>query len=147
MPQIYPLANPRFSDCQRHDCAATSVWFWTCRFRPRNSVANNMVATSAHWPQKSAEAKAAHLNRQQEACDTLYSRFLKGTYSLSPGVWQSFVTIRSCNCFVRIVSTYVGNFKEKWHLVNMTFNVSYGRSYVSLQTKSPNYLNSAITEA
>ena len=25
----------------------------------------------------------------------------------------SFVTIRSCNCFVRIVSTYVGNFKEK----------------------------------
>ena len=27
------------------------------------------------------------------------------------------------------------------------FNVSYGRSYVSLQTKSPNYLNSAITEA
>ena len=35
------------------------------------------------------------------------------SYSLSPGFWQSFVTIRSCNCFVRIVSTYVGNFKEK----------------------------------
>ena len=34
-------------------------------------------------------------------------------HSLSPGVWQSFVTIRSCNCFVRIVSTYVGNFKKK----------------------------------
>ena len=34
-------------------------------------------------------------------------------YSLSPGFWQSFVTIRSCNCLVRIVSTYVGNFKEK----------------------------------
>ena len=32
---------------------------------------------------------------------------------LSSGVWQSFVTIRSCNCFVRIVSTYVRNFKEK----------------------------------
>ena len=48
---------------------------------------------------------------------------------------------------MKIVSTYVGNFKEKWDLVNMTFNVSFGRSYVSLQTKSPNYLNSAITEA
>ena len=73
--------------------------------------------------------------------------FFVSVYSLSPEVWQSFVTIRSCNCFVRTVSTYVGNFKEKLHLVNMTFNVSYGRSYVSLQTKSPNYLNSAITEA
>ena len=37
---------------------------------------------------------------------------------------------------MRIVSTYVGNFKEKWDLVNMPFNVSYGRSYVSLQTKA-----------
>ena len=34
-------------------------------------------------------------------------------YSLSTGFWQSFVTIRSCNCLVKIVSTYVGNFKEK----------------------------------
>ena len=34
-------------------------------------------------------------------------------YSLSPGFWQSFVTIRSCNCLLKIVSTYVGNFKEK----------------------------------
>ena len=68
-------------------------------------------------------------------------------YSLSPGFWQSFVTIRSCNCLLKIVSTYVGNFKEKWDLVNMRFNVSYGRNYVSLQTKSPNDLNSAITEA
>ena len=30
-------------------------------------------------------------------------------YSLSPGVWQSFVTIRSCNHLMRIISTYVDN--------------------------------------
>ena len=34
-------------------------------------------------------------------------------YSLSHGFWQSFVTIRYCNCLVKIVPTYVGNFKEK----------------------------------
>ena len=30
-------------------------------------------------------------------------------YSLSPGVWQSFVTIRACNHLMRIISTYVDN--------------------------------------
>ena len=33
-------------------------------------------------------------------------------YSLSPGVWQSFVTIRSCNHLMRIISTYVDNTKK-----------------------------------
>ena len=33
-------------------------------------------------------------------------------YSLSPGVWQSFVTIRSCNHLMRIISTYVNNTKK-----------------------------------
>ena len=32
--------------------------------------------------------------------------------SLSPGVWQSFVTIRSCNHLMRIISTYVDNTKK-----------------------------------
>ena len=31
--------------------------------------------------------------------------FPKPFYSLSPGVWQSFVTIRSCNHLMRIIST------------------------------------------
>ena len=34
------------------------------------------------------------------------------TYSLSPGVWQSFVTIRSCNHLMRIISRYVDNTKK-----------------------------------
>ena len=34
------------------------------------------------------------------------------TYNLSPGVWQSFVTIRSCNHLMRIISTYVDNTKK-----------------------------------
>ena len=34
------------------------------------------------------------------------------TYSLSPGVWQIFVTIRSCNHLMRIISTYVDNTKK-----------------------------------
>ena len=34
------------------------------------------------------------------------------TYSLSPGVWQSFVTIRSCNHLMRIIPTYVDNTKK-----------------------------------
>ena len=34
------------------------------------------------------------------------------SYSLSPGVWQSFVTIRSCNHLMRIISTYVDNTKK-----------------------------------
>ena len=33
-------------------------------------------------------------------------------YSLSPAVWQSFVTIRSCNHLIRIISTYVDNTKK-----------------------------------
>ena len=33
------------------------------------------------------------------------ARFSVKTYSLSPGVWQSFVTIRSCNHLMRIIST------------------------------------------
>ena len=33
-------------------------------------------------------------------------------YSLSPGVLQSFVTIRSCNHLMRIISTYVDNTKK-----------------------------------
>ena len=33
-------------------------------------------------------------------------------YSLSPGVWQSFVTIRSCNHLIRIISTFVDNTKK-----------------------------------
>ena len=33
-------------------------------------------------------------------------------YSLSPGVWQSFVTIRSCNHLMRIIATYVDNTKK-----------------------------------
>ena len=33
-------------------------------------------------------------------------------YSLSPGVWQSFVTIRLCNHLMRIISTYVDNTKK-----------------------------------
>ena len=33
-------------------------------------------------------------------------------YSLSPGVWQSFVTIRSCNHLMRIISTYVDNTRK-----------------------------------
>ena len=33
-------------------------------------------------------------------------------YSLSPGVWQSFVTIRSCNHLMRIISMYVDNTKK-----------------------------------
>ena len=33
-------------------------------------------------------------------------------YSLSPGVWQSFVTIKSCNHLMRIISTYVDNTKK-----------------------------------
>ena len=33
-------------------------------------------------------------------------------YSLSPGVWQSFVTIRSSNHLMRIISTYVDNTKK-----------------------------------
>ena len=37
---------------------------------------------------------------------------LVDTYSLSPGVWQSFVTIRSCNHLMRIISTYVDNTKK-----------------------------------
>ena len=32
--------------------------------------------------------------------------------SLSPGVWQSFVTIRSCNHLMRIISRYVDNTKK-----------------------------------
>ena len=35
-----------------------------------------------------------------------------GIYSLSPGVSQSFVTIRSCNHLMRIISTYVDNTKK-----------------------------------
>ena len=35
-----------------------------------------------------------------------------GIYSLSPGVWQSFVKIRSCNHLMRIISTYVDNTKK-----------------------------------
>ena len=44
-----------------------------------------------------------------------YPIFLVGfkfRYSLSPGVWQSFVTIRSCNHLMRIISTYVDNTKK-----------------------------------
>ena len=37
---------------------------------------------------------------------------LLGNYSLSPGVWQSFVTIRSCNHIMRIISRYVDNTKK-----------------------------------
>ena len=33
-------------------------------------------------------------------------------YSLSPGVWQSFVTIRSCNHLMIIILTYVDNTKK-----------------------------------
>ena len=33
-------------------------------------------------------------------------------YSLSPGVWQSFVTIRSCNHLMRTISMYVDNTKK-----------------------------------
>ena len=33
-------------------------------------------------------------------------------YSLSPGVWQSFVTIRLCSHLIRIISTYVDNTKK-----------------------------------
>ena len=33
-------------------------------------------------------------------------------YSLSPGVWQSFVTIRLCNHLMKIISTYVDNTKK-----------------------------------
>ena len=36
----------------------------------------------------------------------------EGIYSLSPRVWQSFVTIRSCNHLMRIISTYVDNTKK-----------------------------------
>ena len=36
-------------------------------------------------------------------------QFLLYIHSLSPGVWQSFVTIRSCNHLMRIISTYVDN--------------------------------------
>ena len=32
-------------------------------------------------------------------------RIIAFNYSLSPGVWQSFVTIRSCNHLMRIIST------------------------------------------
>ena len=38
--------------------------------------------------------------------------FIVRDYSLSPGVWQSFVTIRSCNHLMRIISTYVDNTKK-----------------------------------
>ena len=37
---------------------------------------------------------------------------IPSVYSLSPGVWQSFVTIRSCNHLMRIISTYVDNTKK-----------------------------------
>ena len=42
----------------------------------------------------------------------LLSRLCNLYYSLSPGVWQSFVTIRSCNHLMRIISTYVDNTKK-----------------------------------
>ena len=45
-----------------------------------------------------------------EMCDQLNVNAL--SYSLSPGVWQSFVTIRSCNHLMRIISTYVDNTKK-----------------------------------
>ena len=34
-------------------------------------------------------------------------------YSLSPGVWQSFVTIRSCNHLMRIISTRLSTTQRK----------------------------------
>ena len=48
-------------------------------------------------------------------------------YSLSPGVWQSFVTIRSCNHLMRIISTYVDNTKKseiswRWQLFKLGDN-------------------------
>ena len=39
-----------------------------------------------------------------------YSR--RNCLKSSPGFWQSFVTIRSCNHLMRIISTYVGNTKK-----------------------------------
>ena len=43
---------------------------------------------------------------------TLESVGWRTGYSLSPGVWQSFVTIRSCNHLMRIISRYVDNTKK-----------------------------------
>ena len=42
----------------------------------------------------------------------LVNKINERNYSLSPGVWQSFVTIRSCNHLMRIISTYVDNTKK-----------------------------------
>ena len=52
-------------------------------------------------------------------------------YSLSPGVWQSFVTIRSCNHLMRIISTYVDNTKKseiswRWQLFKLGDNQLWG---------------------
>ena len=45
--------------------------------------------------------------------NSFYKQSMKlDNYSLSPGVWQSFVTIRSCNHLMRIISTYVDNTKK-----------------------------------
>ena len=46
-------------------------------------------------------------------CDNHFKmNYIVDDYSLSPGVWQSFVTIRSCNHLMRIISTYVDNTKK-----------------------------------
>ena len=52
-------------------------------------------------------------------------------YSLSPGVWQSFVTIKSCNHLMRIISTYVDNTKKseiswRWQLFKLGDNQLWG---------------------
>ena len=52
-------------------------------------------------------------------------------YSLSPGVWQSFVTIRSCNHLMRIISTYLDNTKKteiswRWQLFKLGDNQLWG---------------------
>ena len=41
-----------------------------------------------------------------------FKKFKISNYSLSAGVWQSFVTIRSYNHLMRIISRYVDNTKK-----------------------------------
>ena len=65
---------------------------------------------------------------QKHVCDGANDHY---NYSLSPGVWQSFVTIRSCNHLMKIISTYVDNTKKseiswRWQLFKLGDNQLWG---------------------
>ena len=48
----------------------------------------------------------------QHMITMIYNNDIQHDYSLSPGVWQSFLAIRSCNHLMRIISMYVDNTKK-----------------------------------